>query len=195
MKFELSKSELGFISDLIAGATTPRALLNIGNFVGHVSEHVLAYETQLRELSEAQKLDIETLAKEYFEQTEDGQPKTREVEKEDANGDMKKVQEWILIEGKDRAEFERLYQEKTKNAMDARQEAGNQRVSLEVEDSVVKKAINSILDETRIALFTKNLGIDAQVEQANRMGQQSAKKEEFTGALYNILVTLDKLQA
>ena len=190
MKFELTKSELGFISDLIAGATTPRALLNIGNFVGHVSEHVLGYETQLRELSEAQKLDIETLAKEYFEQDEAGNPKTREVDKD---GQM--VQEWILIEGKDRAEFEKLYKEKTKNAMDARQEAGNQRVSLEIEDSVIKKAFMSIMDEISIATLTKNLGIDAEVEQSNRMGQHSSKKEEFSGALYNILVTLDKLQA
>lgn len=191
MKFELSKSELGFISDLIAGATTPQSVLNIGNFVGHISDHVLGYETQLRELSDSQKLQIETLAKEYFEQTEDGQPKTREVEKEDGQ----KVQEWILIEGKDKAEFEKLYKEMTEEAMKQRSEVGQQKVTCEVEDSVFKKAMKSIYEEIDIGVLTKNLGIDAQVEQDRRMGMQSTRREEFTGALYNIMVSLDKIQA
>lgn len=177
MRFELTKSELGFISDLLAGAQTPGALLAIGNFVGHVSEHVLGYQNQLNELVDGQKIALEQLAKEYFEQDENGQPKIETVQR-----DGQDVQQWVLIAGKDQAEFEKLYKEKTDEAMKARADLGMQKIKLEVDQEVFFNFKNAVLNDVKIMDVMRGLQLEVKEHQ------------NFTGVLYNVLVSLDSIK-
>lgn len=178
MKFELTKSELGFISDLLAGAQTPGALLAIGNFVGHVSEHVLGYQNQLNELVEGQKIALENLAKEYFEQDENGQPKIETA----TNEQGQEVQKWVPIAGKDVAEFEKLYKEKTDESMKARADLGMQKIKIEVDQNVFFNFKSAVLNDVRIADVMRGLQLEVKEHQ------------NFTGVLYNVLVSLDSIK-
>lgn len=179
MKFELTKSELGFISDLLAGAQTPGALLAIGNFVGHVSEQVLGYQNQLNELVEGQKIALEQLAKEYFEQDEQGNPKI-ETSKDPISG--QDVQKWVPIEGKDITEFEKLYKEKTDESMKARADLGLQKIQLDVDQAVFFNFKNAVLNDVKIMDVMRGLQLEVKEHQ------------NFTGVLYNVLVSLDSIK-
>lgn len=181
MRFEITKSELGFLSDLLAGTQTPRALLNIGNFIGHtaVSNQVLGYQNILDELVKGQTVAIEALAKEYFEQDENGQPKIETA----TNPEGQEVQKWILIPGKDQAEFEKLYKEKTDESMKARSDLGLEKVAIEIEENVFFNFKNSVLDDVKIIDVMRNLNIEPK------------KHQEFIGVLYSVLASLDSIQA
>lgn len=178
MRFELTKSELGFLSDLLAGAQTPGALLAIGNFVGHVSEHVLGYQNQLNELVEGQKAALEQLAKEYFEQDEQGNPKLETI----VNEQGQEVQKWILIEGKDETEFQKLYKEKTDESMKARSDLGLQKIQIEVDQNVFINFKNALMDDVRIMDVMRGLQLEVKEHQ------------NFTGVLYSVLASLDSIK-
>lgn len=177
MKFEITKSELGFISDLISGAQTPGALLAIGNFVGHVSNHVLGYQSDLEALANGQKLAMEDLAKEYFEQDEQGQPKIEAVT-DPTTG--QETQKWVEKAGVDIKKFEELYKSMTDESMKARQDLGMAKIAVVVEDNVFHNFKNALMNDVRI--------IDA----IRAMGLKDEKQhQEFIGVLYNTLVSLD----
>jgi len=182
MKFTITKSELWFISDLLAGAQTPGALLAIGNFVGHpnVSVSILGYQKDLNELVEGQKITLGNLAKEYFEQDENGNPKIEKV----TNEQGQEVQKWIIIEGKDEAEFQTRYKTSTEESTKARSDLGLTEVSIDIENDVFFNFKQSLMNDVRIVDASRALGVKSEQDQQN-----------FIGVLYNVLAKLDTISA
>lgn len=182
MKFTITKSELWFLSDLLAGAQTPGALLAIGNFVGHpnVSASILGYQNDLNGLVEGQKITLGDLAKEYFQQDEQGNPKVEKA----TNEQGQEIQKWVIIEGKDEAEFQATYKTKTDEAMKARSDLGLTEVTIEVENDVFFNFKQSLMNDVRISDAAKALGVKNEQDQQN-----------FIGVLYNTLAKLDTLSA
>lgn len=182
MKFTITKSELWFLSDLLAGAQTPGALLAIGNFIGHpnVSASILGYQNDLNALVEGQKITLGDLAKEYFEQDEQGNPKIETITDEQGQS----VQKWVLIEGKDEAEFQSRYKTATDESMKARSDLGLAEVSIEVENDVFFNFKQSLMNDVRIVDASRALGVKNEQDQQN-----------FIGVLYNVLAKLDTISA
>jgi len=183
MKFTITKSELWFLSDLLAGAQTPGALLAIGNFVGHpnVSSSILGYQKDLNDLVEGQKISLGNLAKEYFEQDENGSPKIEKVT-DPSTGEA--VDKWVIIEGKDESEFQAKYHEATTESMKTRNDLGLTEVSIDIEDSVFYNFKQSLMNDVRIVDASRALGVKSEQDQQN-----------FIGVLYNVLAKLDTISA
>lgn len=139
MKFQISKAELGFISDIIAGVETPHALLNFGKFVSVVSADIAAYRKQLDEMVASDKLRMEELSSKYLE-SNDGELSPKD--------------------GADMDEYQTKYTELVSEIMQTRNDAGNAMIEVEVDDVTFIRFRESFLNEVSLRSLKANLGIE-----------------------------------
>lgn len=95
LNIPLTNGDMGFISDMLAGAKTPGCLVNIGNFINAFVGHVTAYQDRLQKIETKQNAEYMALAKEFFVLDDQDRPTLTE--------DWKS---YVLVEGKTEADLQ-----------------------------------------------------------------------------------------
>lgn len=95
MNIPLTNGDMGFISDMLAGAKTPGCLVNIGNFINAFVGHVTAYQDRLQKIEAKQNEEYMALGKEFFVLDDQGRPTMTEDHKS-----------YVLVEGKTEADLQ-----------------------------------------------------------------------------------------
>ena len=91
----LTNGDMWFISDMLAGAKTPGALLKIGSFINTFVGTITSYQETLQKIEAEQNSEYMSLGKEFFVLDEQGRPTLTEDGKS-----------YVLVEGKTDADLE-----------------------------------------------------------------------------------------
>lgn len=91
----LTNGDMWFISDMLSGAKTPVALLNIGSFINTFVGLITSYQENLQKIEAEQNAEYMSLGKEFLVLDEQGRPTLTEDGKS-----------YVLAEGKTDADFQ-----------------------------------------------------------------------------------------
>lgn len=91
----LTNGDMWFISDMLAGAKTPGALLNIGSFINTFVGTITSYQETLQKIEAEQNAEYMSLGKEFFVLDDQGRPTLTEDGKS-----------YVLVEGKTDADLQ-----------------------------------------------------------------------------------------
>lgn len=91
----LTNGDMGFISDMLAGAKTPGCLVRMGNFINTFVGTITAYQEGLQKIETEQNAEYMALGKEFFVLDDQGRPTLTEDQKS-----------YVLVEGKTEADLQ-----------------------------------------------------------------------------------------
>lgn len=74
LNIPLTNGDMGFISDMLAGAKTPGCLVRMGNFINTFVGTITAYQEGLQKIETEQNAEYMALGKEFFVLDEQSRP-------------------------------------------------------------------------------------------------------------------------
>lgn len=147
----LTNGDMGFISDMLAGASTPACLVHIGNFMNWFLGTVTAYQEKLSKIEAEQNAEYLAMGKEFFVLDEQGRP----TMKEDGTS-------YILVDGKtdeDLKEYNVRATNITNHFTEKRNELANEIQVFSVSESVLYNFQHEFLRGINIDQAQKNMQI------------------------------------
>lgn len=151
LNIPLTNGDMGFISDMLAGAKTPGCLINIGNFINAFVGHVTAYQDRLQKIETKQNEEYMALGKEFFVLDDQGRPTMTEDHKS-----------YVLVEGKTEADLQDYNTRATNITARFTQEkndVANEVNVVSVSHDVLWDFKHSFLNDVSIELAQKSMNI------------------------------------
>lgn len=175
----LTYGDMGFISDIMAGAKTPYALVSIGNFVGTFLDKIATYQEEANKLTSSHTEQYIALAKEFFVLDEQMNPTVDEETKK-----------WKLIEGKtdeDTKDFGTRHNNMTAQFNDEKNKLANKSFSFEVDEYLLWNFKDAFLHNVDIQI--------AQRELTMKPGQPPNPQDaaNFVAILYSVATKIRSL--
>ncbi len=151
LNIPLTNGDMGFISDMLAGAKTPGCLINIGNFINAFVGHVTAYQDRLQKIEAKQNEEYMALAKEFFVLDDQGRPTMSEDHKS-----------YVLVEGKTEADLQDYNTRATNitaHFTQERKDVDNEVNVVSVSHDVLWNFKQSFLHDVSIELAQKSMNV------------------------------------
>lgn len=147
----LTNGDMGFISDMLAGAVTPSCLVHVGNFMNSFLDKVTAYQGKLQEIEAEQNKEYMALGKEFFVLDAQGRP-TKPAEGEP----------FVLVEGKtqdDLKDYHTRANNITSHYTQKKNDVANEIQTFTVSHDVLWNFKHHFLNNINIDQAQKNMGI------------------------------------
>lgn len=168
----LTYGDMWFISDMMAGAKSPGALVSIGNFVGLFLNRIASYEVEATKLKSSHTEQYISLAKEFFVIDENNNPTVNQ-----------ETGKWELLEGKtdeDVKEFTTRHGNMTTQFSEENNKLSNKEFQFDVPWSTLWNFVDAFLN-----------GLDIQVAQRELLSKPNQpmnpqESANFVAALYSV---------
>ncbi len=151
----LTNGDMGFISDMLAGAKTPGCLVRIGNFINCFVGNVTAYQDRLQKIETKQNEEYMALGKEFFVLDDQGRPTMTEDRKS-----------YVLVEGKTEADLQDYNTRATNitaHFTKEKNDVANEVNVVSVPFTVLQDFKFSFMNEISIELAQKSMNIKPEV--------------------------------
>jgi len=155
LNIPLTNGDMGFISDMLAGAKTPGCLINIGNFINAFVGHITAYQERLQKIEQEQNAEYLNLGKEFFVLDGEGRPTMTEDQKS-----------YVLVEGKttdDLQDYNTRATNITAHFTEKKNDVANEINVISVSHDVLWNFKQSFLHDVSIELAQKSMNIKPEV--------------------------------